>query len=220
MNITENLYKLRTELPPRVKLIAVSKNQTTETIREAYQAGQRLFGENKVQDLIRKYPLLPGDIDWHFIGHLQTNKVRYLVPFIRMIHSIDSIRLLKEVDKEAAKCARIIDCLLQFHIATEETKFGLNLNEACDLLESNDYQCFNNIRICGVMGMASFVDDEALVRQEMKALSGIFTHLKKHYFSDTGTFCEISLGMSGDYKIAVSEGSTMVRIGTTIFGTR
>ena len=187
---------------------------------EAYHAGQRVFGENKAQELATKQSQLPKDIAWHFIGHLQTNKVKYIASFIHLIHSIDSLNLLKEVNKEAMKHNRDIDCLLQFHIATEETKFGLDIKEACSLLESADFRTLKNIRITGLMGMSSFSDDCGLVRREFKSLHDYFLHLKSRYFNHHEEFNIISMGMSGDYVIAIEEGTTMVRIGTSIFGGR
>jgi hypothetical protein len=194
--------------------------QPISVLKEAYEAGQRMFGENKVQEMVIKHSQLPADIEWHFIGHLQTNKVKYLAPFISLIHSIDSLSLLKEVNKEAEKYNRIIDCLLQFHIATEETKFGLNIEEAQDLLDSDEYKAMKNIRITGVMGMSSFSDDQELVRREFKSLHDCYYMLKIHYFKNSDPFEIISMGMSGDYLIAIAEGSTMVRIGTSLFGER
>ena len=187
---------------------------------EAYLAGQRIFGENKVQELVAKQPRLPADSEWHFIGHLQTNKVRYIASFIRLIHSIDSISLLREVNREAQKNNRVIDCLLQFYIATEETKFGLSLEESRTILEDDSYKNMQNIRLAGVMGMSSFTEDEALIRSEFKTLKSYYLLIKSLYFKHDDHFCELSMGMSGDYRIAIEEGSTMIRIGTTIFGNR
>ena len=194
--------------------------QHISALLEAYSSGQRIFGENKVQELIAKQTQLPSDVKWHFIGHLQTNKVKYLSEFIDLIQSIDGIKLLNEVNKEAVKHKRVIDCLLQFHIATEETKFGLDIFEAKKLLESEAYQSMKNIRITGVMGMSSFSDDSGLVRREFKNLHDHFLTLKSLYFRHQNTFQVISMGMSGDYLLAIEEGSNMVRIGTAIFGER
>jgi pyridoxal phosphate enzyme (YggS family) len=218
MSVASNLKKVQLEIPPNVKIVAVSKTMPVEIILEAYQAGQRVFGENKSQELITKQPLLPKDIQWHFIGHLQSNKVKYIAPFVTMIESVDSLRLLQEINKQAEKHSRVIKCLLQFHIATEETKFGLDLEEAELLLLKKDYNEMKNISLCGVMGMASFTDDEALVRREFHSLKAVESHLKNKFFRDKPEFCEISMGMTGDYRIAIEEGSTMVRIGTGIFG--
>ncbi len=203
-----------------VTLIAVSKTHSPERIMEIYSLGHRIFGENKVQEMADKFEVLPKDIEWHMIGHLQRNKVKFIAPFVKMIHSVDSLKLLQEIDKQALKNQRLIDCLLQFHIAREETKFGLNLQEAKSLLEDSLMLEFKNIRICGVMGMASFSDDKTLVRTEFQTLQSIFQQLKSAYFRDKPWFREISMGMSGDWKIAVEEGSTMVRIGSAIFGQR
>jgi pyridoxal phosphate enzyme (YggS family) len=218
MSIRENLSALYNIIPPNVKVVAVSKMMPPGVIMQAYEAGQRLFGENKSQELISKQPLLPDDIRWHYIGHLQSNKVRYIAPFIDMIESVDSLKLLKEINKEALKNSRVIKCLLQFHIASEETKYGLDLEEAEVLLSSQEYADMKNIMICGVMGMASFTDDSDLVRREFHGLKAVESQLKNKYFADKPWFCEISMGMTGDYRIAIEEGSTIVRIGTGIFG--
>ena len=201
-----------------VKLVAVSKTKPISAIQELYTAGQRVFGENRVQEMTEKYQQLPNDIEWHLIGHLQKNKVKYIAPFVSMIHSIDSLELLEIVNTQAKANHRIIPVLLQFHIATEETKFGLSLTEAVDLMQMNIKESLSNIKICGVMGMASFTEDLELIRSEFKTLKNIFDTLKKRYFQDDWAFTEISMGMSGDYKIALEEGSTMVRIGSAIFG--
>ena len=202
------------------KLIAVSKTKPDWAILDLYNKGQRVFGENKALELASKYERLPKDIEWHFIGHLQTNKVKYIAPFVHCIHSIDSIKLLKEVNKRAMLHDRVIDCLLQFHIAEEASKYGLDELDAKQLIESHAYQAMENIRLTGVMGMATFTDDMVQVRREFKRLKTIFDSLKSTYFSDQAHFKEISMGMSGDYEIAVEEGSTMVRIGTLLFGRR
>jgi pyridoxal phosphate enzyme (YggS family) len=220
MSIKENLLAIKDQLPQHVKLIAVSKTHTVENIREAYDAGHRIFGENRVQELTDKQPQLPTDIEWHFIGHLQTNKVKYIAPFVSYIHSIDSIKLLAEVNKEAEKNNRIINCLFEMYIAKEESKFGLDLYDVHTILDSSKFQEMQNIRICGLMGMATFTDDTDIVRKEFENLKSDFLQIKKKYFADQPYFKEISMGMSGDYKLAIEEGSTMVRIGTAIFGTR
>ncbi len=220
MKVKENLTAVRKEIPARVKLIAVSKTKPVSMIMEAYEAGQRLFGENKAQELSEKYPQLPKDIRWHFIGHLQTNKVKYIAPFVAMIHSADSLKLLREINKQAVKNNRTIDCLLEFHIAEEASKFGLSLPEAEEILSDPLFQSLQNIRICGVMGMATYTDDTAQIHREFSRLREIFNALKTGYFSNKPEFKEISMGMSGDYKIAIEEGSTMVRIGSKIFGAR
>ena len=218
MSVRENLARIKREIPSNIKIVAVSKTMAAETVMEAYQAGHRIFGENKAQELISKQPQLPADIQWHFIGHLQSNKVKYIAPFVEMIESVDSLKLLMEIDKQAEKNNRIINCLLQFHIATEETKFGLDIIEAEAILSSPEYAAMKHIRIKGVMGMASFADDETLVQGEFHSLKALEIQLKNKFFIDKAEFCEISMGMTGDYKLALEEGSTIVRIGTGIFG--
>ncbi|MCL2416734.1 MAG: YggS family pyridoxal phosphate-dependent enzyme [Bacteroidales bacterium] len=240
--IAENLKHIRQQIPENVKLVAVSKTKPIADLEEAYAAGQRDFGENKVQELVAKQPHLPNDIRWHFIGHMQTNKVKFIAPFVHLIHGVDSLKLLKEIDKQAQKNNRIIDCLLEFHIAEEETKFGLNLQEADQILSStvgagstrpNNHlpqpqiqikggqtPPLQNVRICGIMGMATFTDNAEQIRREFRNLHQIFQILKEKYFADQPHFCEISMGMSDDFRIAIEEGSTMIRIGSTIFGNR
>jgi PLP dependent protein len=220
MSIHQNLSAIALHLPKHVKLVAVSKNQPAGKILDAYGYGQRIFGENRVQELVDKQAILPKDIEWHFIGHLQTNKVRFIVPFIRMIHSIDTFRLLLEVNREAMKSHRTVDCLLEIRIATEETKYGLTFAEARELLASEEFGAMNHVKIHGVMGMATFTDDIAMVRKEFRMLYEQFVLLKKEFFPGNEFFKEISMGMSDDYLIAVEEGSTMVRIGTAVFGSR
>ncbi|WP_303181963.1 YggS family pyridoxal phosphate-dependent enzyme [uncultured Butyricimonas sp.] len=219
-SIAENLKRIADSLPEGVKLVAVSKTKPVEAIEEAYNAGQRVFGENRAQELAEKYEVLPKDIEWHLIGHLQTNKVKYVAGFVAMIHGVESLKLLETIDKEAKKHNRLIPCLLQFHVAKEETKFGLNMEEARELLESESYANMKNVRIEGVMGMATFTDDLVQVQEEFRHLKRIFDELKQLYFADKPEFKELSMGMSGDYKIAVEEGSTMVRVGSSIFGAR
>ncbi|MBO5810252.1 MAG: YggS family pyridoxal phosphate-dependent enzyme [Bacteroidales bacterium] len=218
--IKENLNIVKATVPSNVTLIAVSKTKPVSDLQEAYDAGQRIFGENKALEMRDKHQALPADIQWHFIGHLQTNKIKYIAPFVTLIHAIDSLSLLEAVNKEAAKNNRIIDCLLQFHIAQEETKFGLDMNEARAMLESESFKNLNNINICGVMGMATFTDNAAQVRDEFKNLKNIFETLKENYFKENDSFKEISMGMSDDYPIAIEEGATMVRVGSKIFGAR
>lgn len=218
MSVTNNLERLYLEIPSNVKIVAVSKTMPVDRILEAYHTGHRIFGENKAQELINKQPFLPEDIRWHFIGHLQTNKVKYIAPFVDMIESVDSLKLLQEINKQAEKHGRIIKCLIQFHIATEETKFGLDLEEAELLLNGRENTGIKNISLNGVMGMASLTDDEALIRREFRNLKSVFNHLKNKFFKERPEFCEISMGMTGDYRIAIEEGSTIVRIGTGIFG--
>lgn len=215
-----NYKEVLNTIPNDVCLVAVSKTKPIDAILEKYNQGQRIFGENKVQELVAKYEGLPKDIEWHLIGHLQTNKVKYIAPFVSLIHSIDSLKLLKEVNKEAKKNNRVINCLLQFHIAQEETKYGLNLEEVKSLLESEEFIQMENVSVVGIMGMASFSDDENQVRDEFRILENTFSILKSHYFKFNDNFKEISMGMSGDYKIAIEEGSTMIRVGSLIFGNR
>ena len=218
--VKDNLETVRKTIPSGVLLVAVSKTKPVEDIQEAYDAGQRVFGENHALEMRDKHEVLPKDIDWHFIGHLQTNKIKYIVSFARMIHSIDTFNLLQAVNKEAAKRERVVDCLLQFHIAEEETKFGLSMEEAEEILNSDIFKAMKNVRICGVMGMATNTDDMVQVRKEFKHLKDIFNTLKMRYFADNEWFKEISMGMSHDYPIAIEEGSTMVRVGSKIFGER
>lgn len=220
MGIQENLQKILQDIPSHVQLVAVSKTKPIEEIMQAYKAGHFVFGENKAQELAQKQPQLPDDIQWHFIGHLQRNKVKYIIPFVHLIHGVDSFRLLKEINKQAAKNDRSVDCLLQFHIASEETKFGFSLPEAEEMIHSDDFKTLSNIRICGVMGMATFTDDENVIRKEFKALKSIYEQLKQNQFADSSDFKEISSGMSNDYQIAIEEGSTIIRIGSEIFGAR
>ena len=220
MSIAENIDLVKSNLPAQVQLIAVSKTKPANFLMEAYNHGQRAFGENKVQELIWKFEELPKDIEWHFIGHMQTNKVKYIAPFVHLIHGVDSFKLLKTIDAEAKKIDRVIPCLLQFHIAEEETKFGLSLDEATNMLASDEFYQLKNIQISGVMGMATYTDDENQIHKEFAHLKAIFDQLKSNHFADKPEFKEISMGMSGDYQIAVEEGSTMVRIGSTIFGER
>ncbi|MBO7523673.1 MAG: YggS family pyridoxal phosphate-dependent enzyme [Bacteroidales bacterium] len=218
--VQENISRVKAKLPSNVTLVAVSKTKPVEAILEAYESGQRIFGENKVQEIVAKRDLLPSDIQWHQIGHLQSNKVKYIAPFISMIHSVDSLKLLSVINENAKKCDRVIDCLLQFHIAEEETKFGFSIDEVVALLSSKEYAMMSNVRTCGVMGMATYTDDTEQIRKEFRNLHSYFVKLKQDFFSDSDSFKEISMGMSSDYMIAVEEGSTMVRIGSEIFGSR
>ncbi len=220
MSIAGEIERLKKELPESVKLIAVSKTKSAEQILEAYYSGHKLFGENKVQELAVKYELLPKDIEWHMVGHLQTNKVKYISPFVSLIHGVDSLKLMIEINKQALKYHRVIDCLLQIRIAREESKFGLNSADVKLILESDDYKRLSNIRILGVMGMASFTDNANTIRDEFKKLVSIFRSIRQGYFADMPEFKELSMGMSSDYKIAIEEGSTMVRVGSQIFGER
>ncbi|MBT5403590.1 MAG: YggS family pyridoxal phosphate-dependent enzyme [Crocinitomicaceae bacterium] len=218
--ITKNLQTLHSDIPHNVQLIAVSKTKPFSDIQVAYDAGQRDFGENKVQELVEKSLILPTDIRWHLIGHLQTNKVKYIAPFVHLIHAVDSIKLLKEINKQAKKHERNINCLLQFHIAQENTKFGLSLLEAKEIVNSPDFLQLENVKICGVMGMASFISDQEAITNEFKKLKEIFSELKLTCFLSNENFNEISMGMSGDYDLAIQEGSTMIRVGSKIFGHR
>ena len=220
MSISANLKDIKESLPAEVTLIAVSKNHTKELIMEAYDSGHRIFGENKVQELVEKYNDLPKDIEWHMIGHLQTNKVKYIAPFVGLIHSVDSLKLLKIIDNEASKNQRTIDCLLQLRIAKEETKFGMDYNSITALLNSNEFRELNNIKIRGLMGMATFTDDTGVVEKEFRYLADSFRQLKQAYFQDKAYFKELSMGMSDDYQVALRCGSTMIRVGSIIFGER
>lgn len=218
--IAANIQKINDEIGNKTKLIAISKTIPAELVLEAYKAGQRLFGENKVQELVAKQQLLPADIEWHLVGHLQSNKVKYIASFINMIHSVDSLKLLEEIDKEAKKNNRIINCLLQIFIAKEETKFGLDQAELIVLLNDPKFKEFKNVRICGLMGMASNTSNTAQVRAEFKGLNQLFNEIKNAYFLDQAYFKDRSMGMSSDYKIAVEEGSTLIRVGSLLFGER
>ena len=218
--IANNIKKLRNILPENVSMVAVSKTRSSSEILQAYNAGQRIFGENRVQELILKEKGLPADIQWHLIGHLQSNKVRQIVPIVSMIESVDSLRLLSVINSEASRCGRVIDCLLQVHIATEETKFGFDYSEIADELWGNITSTMKYVRICGLMGMASFTDDHEKVRDEFRSLKILFDTTRNKCFSNKPWFNVLSMGMSGDWKIAVEEGSTMIRVGTLIFGER
>ncbi len=220
MSIKENLTNIKFGLPEKVKIVAVSKTKPNEDILLAYETGHKIFGENKVQDLVKKYEDLPKDIEWHFIGHLQTNKVKLIAPFISLVHAVDSLKLLRKLNSEAKKNNRKINCLLQMHIADETTKFGLNKNEIKEILNFDEYKSFNNIQISGLMGMATYTDDKNQIKDEFKFLKTFFDEIKRDFFANSSYFKEISMGMSGDYKIAIKEGSTMVRIGSKIFGLR
>lgn len=219
-SLQNNLNELTHQLPGHATLVAVSKTKPPELIREAYDAGQRIFGENKVQELVDKYEELPKDIEWHMIGHLQRNKVKYIAPFVSLIHGVDSLRLLNAINKEGMKNDRIIPCLLQIHIASEESKFGLDARELDELLSSDDFQQFSHVKIKGLMGMATFSDNEDLVSSEFRGLKRLFDEVKAKNFSDDPAFRVLSMGMSGDYHLALKEGSNMVRIGSAIFGER
>ena len=216
MSIAQNLTNIRETLPEEVKLVAVSKTKPIEDLQEAYNAGQRIFGENKIQEMAHKWEILPKDIQWHMIGHVQTNKVKYMAAFVSLIHGVDSFKLLKEINKQAIKHNRTINCLLQIHIAEETTKFGLNAKELAVLINSEEFATLKNVQIVGLMGMATFTDNKEQIKREFKHLKTLFNTTKETLPEIT----VLSMGMSGDYKIAIEEGSTMVRIGSSIFGSR
>jgi pyridoxal phosphate enzyme (YggS family) len=216
MSIAQNLKSVKEKLPQNVTLVAVSKTKPIEDIQVAYDAGQRVFGENKIQEMTHKWALLPKDIEWHMIGHVQRNKVKYMAEYVSLIHGVDSLRLLKEINKQAKKHDRIIDCLLQIHIAEEDTKFGLNPAELHQIIDSEDFKALENTNVVGLMGMATFTDDKAQICREFKSLNETFKELKEKIPLATIR----SMGMSGDYQMAIEEGSNMVRIGSSIFGSR
>ena len=215
MNISENLKSFKSELPQNVNLVAVSKTKPIEDLMEAYNAGQRIFGENKIQEMESKWQEMPLDIEWHMIGHVQRNKVKYMAPFVSLIHAVDSLKLLSEINKEAEKNERTIQCLLQIKIAEEESKFGMDKNDALQLLNCEEFQNLKNIKVVGLMGMATLTDDENQVSEEFSRLKSFYDTLK-----DSHNFSVLSMGMSGDYKIALQNGSNMVRVGSAIFGER
>ena len=219
-DVKGNLKQVLGRLPQGVRLVAISKYHPNEYIEAAYEEGQRIFGESHEQELRQKHETLPKDIQWHFIGHLQTNKVKYIAPYVTMIEAVDSLKLLKEIDKQAAKCDRVIDVLLELHIAVEETKYGLTPDACRQLLADGEWRSLSHVRICGLMMMASYVDDMEQIRSEFRLAKNLFYELKEAYFADNDYFCERSWGMSHDYPLAVEEDSTMVRVGTTIFGPR
>ena len=220
MSISQNIVQLKASLPANVTLVAVSKFHPAEALMEAYNAGQRVFGESRAQELTAKQKVLPGDIEWHFIGPLQSNKVKDIAPFIHTIHSIDSLKLLQEVNKQALKNSRVIRVLLEIHVAQEETKHGLSPNECRELLQNEQLAELRNIQICGLMGMATYTDDTTLIEQEFHTLHELFSELKSIYFKGNDNFAVLSMGMSHDYPIAIRQGSTMIRVGTSIFGER
>jgi pyridoxal phosphate enzyme (YggS family) len=219
-DIAANIISLKKVMPPSVRLVAVSKTRPVSDIMQAYRAGQRCFGENRVQEILNKKDNLPSDIEWHLIGHLQRNKVKLIVPYVTMIQSVDSLKLLSAIDTEASKINRIVDILLQVYIAREETKFGFSMEEIEELMLSPELKDFKFIRICGLMGMATFTSDTVQVQMEFRSLAELFNELKKKYFYSDESFREISMGMSGDYEIALQEGSTLIRVGSLIFGER
>lgn len=220
MLVRENIEQIRATLKPGVKLVAVSKFHPVEAIQEAYDAGQRIFGESHVQELVAKQEVLPKDIEWHFIGHLQTNKVKYMAPFVSLIHAVDSLKLLKEIDKQAQKCDRVIDVLLQAHVAKEETKFGFTPEKLLELLAGEEWKGLEHVRVVGLMAMATNTDDEMQIANEFDTVCQLFGEVKECFFVDEPSFRELSMGMSGDYQIAQEHGSTMVRVGSLIFGER
>ncbi len=221
MTVTQtNLVQIRQQLPAHVNLVAVSKTKPIPQLMEAYEAGQRIFGENKALEMKEKYEAMPKDIEWHFIGHLQTNKIKYIAPFVSLIHSIDSFKLLLEIEKAAKKCNRVIPCLLQFHIAEEESKFGFDLEEAVQMLNSPEFKELQHVEIAGVMGMATFTENRVQIVKEFRHLSDIFQRLKSTHFAEQAKFREISMGMTDDFDLAIAEGSTLVRVGSAIFGNR
>lgn len=216
MSITQNLKHILSELPTQVTLVAVSKTKPVEDLMEAYAVGQRVFGENKIQEMVEKYEIMPKDVQWHMIGHVQTNKVKYMAEFVHLIHAVDSFKLIKEINKQAMKHQRVIQCLLQIKIAKEDSKFGMSFNDAIQLLDSQEFSALENIKITGLMGMATFTDDQSIIKNEFDYLKSSYDKLKFHH-SDFNT---LSMGMSGDYELAISLGSNMVRIGSSIFGER
>lgn len=220
MSIQENIREVLSTLPDGVRLVAVSKYHPIEAIREAYDGGQRIFGESKVQEMTAKHDQLPTDIEWHFIGHLQTNKVKYIAPYVSLIHGVDSYKLLLEINRQGQRVGRIIPCLLQIHVAQEETKFGFSPEECLQMLALDEWRALPYVSIRGIMGMASNTDDMEQVRREFSTLSNFFSQVREKYFSDRENFSELSMGMSDDYPIAVREGSTLVRVGSRIFGDR
>jgi pyridoxal phosphate enzyme (YggS family) len=220
MSIASEIQQITAALPQGVRLVAVSKYHPCEAIAQAYEAGQRVFGESKVQEMTAKHEALPKDIEWHFIGHLQTNKIKYMAPYVALIHGVDSFKLLAEIDRQAAKAGRIIPCLLQIHLAQEETKFGFSLEECRAMLQAGEWRNLTHVRLDGVMGMASNVDDEAQIRREFHTLRSFFEEVRAQYFAGEAHFKEVSMGMSHDYPIALEEGATLVRIGSKIFGER
>ena len=219
-DVKGHLHQVLADLPEGVGLVAISKYHPAEYITAAYEEGQRIFGESHEQELRQKHELLPKDIEWHFIGHLQTNKVKYIAPYIKMVEAVDSMKLLREIDKQAARCGRVIDVLLELQIAEEETKYGLTLDACRQLLDGGEWRQLEQVRICGLMMMASFVDDKEQIRREMQTAADFFDEVKAKYFANDDAFRERSWGMSDDYQIAIQTHSTMVRIGTSIFGPR
>ncbi len=220
MNIAENLQNIKNTLPDNIHLVAVSKTKPVADLLEAYNAGQHIFGENKIQEMTEKWEQMPKDIQWHMIGHLQTNKVKYIAPFVSLIHSVDSLKLLEEINKQAAKNNRVINCLLQIYIANEDTKFGLSAAEATELLASAEFAALQNVRICGLMGMATNTGNREQIAAEFASLKNLFNVFKQKFFSNNAAFTELSMGMSSDYQIALANGATLIRVGSMLFGER
>jgi len=219
-DVKKNLHEVLADLKEGVRLVAISKYHPAEYVMAAYEEGQRIFGESHEQEIREKHSMLPKDIEWHFIGHLQTNKVKYIVPYIEMVEAVDSLKLLREIEKQAAKCDRVIKVLLELHIAQEATKYGLSLDDCRQLLEEGEWRQMKHVRICGLMMMASNVEDDERVGREFQTAADFFDEVKERYFADDDSFCERSWGMSDDYRVAMNHRSTMVRIGTRIFGPR
>lgn len=220
MSIANNLQSIKSQLPTNVTLVAVSKTKPVSVLMEAYNAGQRIFGENKIQEMTEKHQQMPKDIYWHMIGHVQSNKVKYMIPYVKLIHGVDSLKLLKEINRQAVRWRKNVDCLLQIHIAEEETKFGLDENELNDILNSEEFKGFNNVKVIGLMGMATFTDNQHQIKIEFEHLKSIFDKLSKQPTTQNLQLTTLSMGMSGDYQLAIECGSTMVRIGSSIFGIR
>lgn len=220
MSIAQNLHNIKSSIPDNVTLVAVSKTKPVSDLMEAYEAGQRIFGENKIQEMTEKWQQMPKDIEWHMIGHVQSNKVKYMMPYVKLIHGVDSLKLLKEINRQAVRWRKNINCLLQIHIAEEETKFGLNEHELEELLDSEEFKAMTNIKIVGLMGMATFTDNQEQIKREFNHLKKIFDALKNQPITQNLQPITLSMGMSGDYQIAIESGSTMVRIGSSIFGSR
>lgn len=219
MSIQQNLLQIKSQIPNDVTLVAVSKTKPVEDLMEAYNAGQRIFGENKIQEMTEKWQQMPKDIEWHMIGHVQSNKVKYMVPYVKLIHGVDSLKLLKEINRQAARWRKNINCLLQIHIAEEETKFGLDENELIELLNSDEFKEMSNIKVIGLMGMATFTENQEQIKKEFNYLKSLFDKYKK-LSTENCQLTTLSMGMSGDYQLAIDCGSTMVRIGSSIFGGR
>jgi pyridoxal phosphate enzyme (YggS family) len=220
MSVQQNISEIRKHIPSHVRLVCVSKFHPNETVLEAYECGERIFGESKVQEMCGKYETLPKDISWHFIGHLQTNKIKFIVPFVDLIHGVDSYKVLEEINRQALKVSKTVNCLLQIHIAKEETKFGFSSEELMETLSEGKWKELTGVTISGLMGMATYTDNREQIRTEFNGLKTLFDQVKSQFFNDASSFCELSMGMSDDYRLAIEEGSTLVRIGTSVFGIR